>query len=74
MKAHNDNDTWTKRDKPPEDWAKPLPEFIQKRNENTYLAIRAKELKEEEEALEKAAANTLSETNSNKNKEFCTIM
>lgn len=46
LRAHYRNDTWKKRDAPPEDWAKPLPEWMAKRNENTYLAIKAQELKE----------------------------
>ncbi|XP_064544010.1 synaptic plasticity regulator PANTS [Drosophila montana] len=44
LRAHYANDTWTKRKQPPEDWAKPLPEWLEKRNENTYLEIKQKEL------------------------------
>uniref|UniRef100_T1H6Q7 Synaptic plasticity regulator PANTS n=1 Tax=Megaselia scalaris TaxID=36166 RepID=T1H6Q7_MEGSC len=36
LKAHFANDTWSKRKSPPEDWAAPLPEWIVKKNENTY--------------------------------------
>ncbi|EDW61653.1 synaptic plasticity regulator PANTS [Drosophila virilis] len=44
LRAHYANDTWTKRKQPPEDWAKPLPEWLEKRNENTYLELKQKEL------------------------------
>lgn len=59
MKAHTDNTTWTKRDKPPNDWNAPLPDWMEKRNENTFLAFKAKELREEEEerARVEGAAN-----------------
>ncbi|KAL0894122.1 hypothetical protein ABMA27_014161 [Loxostege sticticalis] len=46
LRAHYRNDTWKKRDAPPEDWARPLPEWMVKRDENTYLAQKAKELRE----------------------------
>lgn len=46
LRAHYRNDTWAKRTAPPEDWSKPLPEWMAKRDENTYLAQMAKELKE----------------------------
>ncbi|ALC42164.1 CG15908 [Drosophila busckii] len=44
LQAHYANDTWQKRKQPPEDWAKPLPEWLEKRNENTYLELKQKEL------------------------------
>lgn len=44
LRAHYANTTWKKRECPPEDWAKPLPEWLAKKNENTYLEIKAKEL------------------------------
>ncbi|TDG50177.1 hypothetical protein AWZ03_003393 [Drosophila navojoa] len=44
LRAHYANDTWMKRKEPPEDWAKPLPEWLEKRNENTYLELKQKEL------------------------------
>lgn len=46
LRAHYRNDVWKKRDGPPPDWDKPLPEWMQKRDENTYLAIKAKEMRE----------------------------
>nr|XP_021184985.2 UPF0545 protein C22orf39 homolog [Helicoverpa armigera] len=46
LRAHYRNDIWKKRDAPPADWDKPLPEWMQKRDENTYLAVKAKELRE----------------------------
>ena len=46
LKAHYENDIWKERKQPPKDWNDPLPEWIQKRDENTYLAVKAKELRE----------------------------
>ncbi|KAI8434732.1 hypothetical protein MSG28_003253 [Choristoneura fumiferana] len=46
LKAHYKNDIWKKRSSPPPDWDKPLPEWMQKRNENTYLDHKAKEYRE----------------------------
>ncbi|KAJ8725822.1 hypothetical protein PYW08_004005 [Mythimna loreyi] len=46
LRAHYRNDIWKKRDSPPADWDKPLPEWMQKRDENSYLAIKAKEMRE----------------------------
>ena len=40
---------WKKRDTPPEDWASPLPEWMAKRDENSYLALKAKEIREGKE-------------------------
>lgn len=58
MQAHFDNTTWTKRDKPPEDWNKPLPEWMVKRDEHSYLALkRQEELDEEEQAKVDEATN-----------------
>lgn len=47
MDAHFQNDTWTKRKSPPEDWNKPLPEYISKKYENSFLEIKNKEAKGE---------------------------
>lgn len=60
LKAHYRNDTWKKRESPPADWDKPLPEWMSKRDENTYLAQKAKEMRE-----------GISETDNNG---FCAIM
>ncbi|XP_023946876.2 UPF0545 protein C22orf39 homolog [Bicyclus anynana] len=49
LKSHYQNDTWTKRDGPPPDWEQPLPDWMVKRDENTYLAHKAKEMKEGKE-------------------------
>ncbi|CAG9783927.1 unnamed protein product [Diatraea saccharalis] len=46
LQAHYRNDIWKKRQSPPRDWDTPLPEWMNKRNENTYLAMKAKEMKE----------------------------
>ncbi|XP_067631638.1 synaptic plasticity regulator PANTS isoform X2 [Eurosta solidaginis] len=44
LEAHFGNTTWSRRKLPPEDWSKPLPDWIRKKNENTYLEIKQKEL------------------------------
>lgn len=44
---HYQNNVWKKRAKPPEDWDKPLPEYIQKEYENSYLNAKAKEMRGE---------------------------
>lgn len=43
LKPYRENDIWTKRDGPPEDWSKPLPEFMIERNRNSYLEYMGKE-------------------------------
>ncbi|XP_035785922.1 UPF0545 protein C22orf39 homolog [Anopheles albimanus] len=45
MRAHYSNNVWSKRASPPEDWAKPLPEHMQKEYENSFLAAKSKELR-----------------------------
>lgn len=50
LDAHYDNNIWEKRSEPPADWAKPMPEWMQKQYEASYLAIKAKELKENKES------------------------
>lgn len=42
---HVQNDVWERRERPPEDWNAPLPEWMQKQFENTYLQIRSEEMK-----------------------------
>ncbi|KAJ8918878.1 hypothetical protein NQ315_011170 [Exocentrus adspersus] len=44
---HYQNDTWQKRKAPPEDWNKPLPEYLQKEYEHTYLNVKSRELRGE---------------------------
>lgn len=45
--AHYANTVWTKRTEPPSEWEKPLPDWLQKRDENTFLAIKSREMKGE---------------------------
>lgn len=45
LKNHYSNNVWKKRDAPPEDWAKPLPEHLNKQYENSFLDLKSKELK-----------------------------
>jgi len=50
LKAHYDNDVWEKRQSPPPDWQKPLPKWIQEKNENSFFEVYAKEKTKEENA------------------------
>lgn len=47
LRPHYQNDVWERRTAPPENWNKPLPEYMQKEYEATYLNIKAKEMKGE---------------------------
>lgn len=47
MKSHYLNTTWKKRKNPPEDWNKPLPEWMEKDFESSYLNIKSKEMRGE---------------------------
>lgn len=47
LKGHQENDVWRKRSNPPNDWNKPLPEYITKRYENSYLELKSREMKGE---------------------------
>lgn len=42
--GHYGNTVWEKRKAPPEDWAKPLPEWLVKKNENSYLHLKQMEM------------------------------
>ncbi|XP_014215998.1 UPF0545 protein C22orf39 homolog [Copidosoma floridanum] len=46
LKGHIENDVWEKRDKPPENWDAPLPEWLEKKNANTYLDFKAKSIRD----------------------------
>lgn len=72
LKAHYDNDIWTKRETPPDNWAAPLPEFMAKRNQNTYLEIKNKEYIAEQEQATQAALNGTPIKSSKSS--FCTFM
>ncbi|XP_033230636.1 UPF0545 protein C22orf39 homolog [Belonocnema kinseyi] len=45
LRAHYANNVWKKRDKPPEDWNKPLPQWLQERNATSYLELKNRESK-----------------------------
>ena len=53
--AHYRNDVWSKRERAPEDWNKPLPEYLQKEYESTYLYARSQEMKGEVETKEESS-------------------
>lgn len=60
LRPHYSNDIWEKRDSPPEDWNKPLPEYLQKEYETTYLNLKSKEMRGDIESTDKTS--------------FCSIM
>lgn len=43
FKGHYDNNVWKKRSEPPADWTTPLPEWMEKKNENSYLQLKQME-------------------------------
>lgn len=45
LRPHYENDVWEKREKPPENWNAPLPEWMQEKFKNTYLQIRSEDMK-----------------------------
>ena len=47
LRDHFDNDVWKKRKCPPQDWAKPLPDWLKEKSDDSYLAIYMKEKEEE---------------------------
>ncbi|XP_044731674.1 UPF0545 protein C22orf39 homolog [Chrysoperla carnea] len=46
LDAHDNNTVWEKRKEPPSDWARPLPEWMEKEHSVSYLGIKSKELAE----------------------------
>lgn len=45
MAAHYGNNVWKKRNDPPSDWSKPLPDRLVKEYENSFLDVKSKEMK-----------------------------
>lgn len=45
MKNHYGNTVWKKRDSPPSDWNRELPDHIKKEYEGSFLEIKSKEYK-----------------------------
>lgn len=64
MQAHYENNIWRKRINPPADWNKPLPDWLIKKNQNTYLNVRASEITDIEHD------NTIC----NENRTMCSVM
>lgn len=48
LEPHYKNDIWRKRKEPPSDWSKPLPEWMVERDRNSYLDVKARQLKGED--------------------------
>uniref|UniRef100_A0A1B6I5V6 Synaptic plasticity regulator PANTS n=1 Tax=Homalodisca liturata TaxID=320908 RepID=A0A1B6I5V6_9HEMI len=46
LNAHYNNPVWENRPEPPPDWNAPLPPFLEEKLKNTYLDIKARELRE----------------------------
>ncbi|CRL01529.1 CLUMA_CG014169, isoform A [Clunio marinus] len=68
MKAHYENNIWTKRANPPEDWAKPLPDHLNQQYENSFLDLKSKEMRGIPISPEAATNSSLQSAS------FCTIM
>uniref|UniRef100_A0A0P4WPV0 Synaptic plasticity regulator PANTS n=1 Tax=Scylla olivacea TaxID=85551 RepID=A0A0P4WPV0_SCYOL len=49
LRGHYNNDVWERREAPPEDWNKPLPEYLQKDNQSSYIALKLQEAKQGKE-------------------------
>ncbi|KAG8223882.1 hypothetical protein J437_LFUL004718 [Ladona fulva] len=45
LRKYVENDIWELRDEPPQDWNKPLPEWMEKEYSSTYLAFKSVERK-----------------------------
>lgn len=60
LRGHYNNDIWQKRDKPPENWNAPLPNWLEEESSKSYLRIVSAKLKENQ--------------NKKEEKKFCTIM
>ena len=50
LKPHFTNSVWEKRTTAPEDWSKPLPEYMEERQRDSYLALYTRHQKKVEEA------------------------
>lgn len=81
LTAHYDNDVWKKREHPPDDWEKPLPDFMEERNKSSFLEIKTNELLAEQqrydEEMKRLAAEPKTQTNdksANNKTNFCTFM
>lgn len=44
LKGHYQNHTWKKRDLPPSNWNSSLPHWLEEKNKNTYLAVKANDI------------------------------
>ncbi|CAH0390156.1 unnamed protein product [Bemisia tabaci] len=53
IKAHYANDVWEHRLEPPPHWNAPLPEWMEKRNKDSYLEYKRKQLQENPNQLQK---------------------
>ncbi|XP_014678090.1 PREDICTED: UPF0545 protein C22orf39 homolog, partial [Priapulus caudatus] len=61
LRASYANDVWELRDGPPATWAAPLPAWLQRENENTYLAVKCEQRHRDGDAAAAAAAARFAE-------------
>lgn len=47
LRNHYNNNVWERRDKPPENWDAPLPDWLQEKHKNSYLHHAKKKLERE---------------------------
>jgi len=52
LKPHYQNDVWKKRISPPADWDKPLPAWLEEENKNSFLALKAEEIRTGQASVE----------------------
>jgi Protein of unknown function (DUF3128) len=45
LNNHYGNNVWKKRNSPPDDWSRPLPDHITKNYENSFLDLKSKEMR-----------------------------
>ncbi|CAK9820441.1 UPF0545 protein C22orf39 homolog [Anthophora plagiata] len=59
LKGHYGNNVWQKRDKPPENWNAPLPEWIETRRKDSYLYCLSEKLKKEQTDIAKSSCTIM---------------
>lgn len=57
--GHYNNNIWTKRDKPPENWNVPLPEWMIEEHKNSFLKHVSDKLKNEENGVRKSSCSIM---------------
>merc|ERR1712059_46549 len=52
LEPHYKNTVWEKRSSPPDDWNKPLPDYLKERQDESYLAMYVKYQEKKDQAAE----------------------